>query len=594
MKNFESPSNIAIFIEELIKTPEWKTLKDKTQVFNDRVSKKVKSRGVHCDDVGDIAHTLCSLMGKYDITCDKARLIGLIHDLGHIPYGHAGESVADSIIKEYEFKPEELKEINEVRKLLFGEEYALANPNPCFEHNENSVLRFVTLCREFGFEIDKEIVIGILSHSTSRYKQLPMKLSQQAVRLADKLAYINYDVDDLFASFADKKEEMDALEVLYKKPLLNPNGNEIKIKLSSKEYTLYEFLTKLGSAERIDSFIQASVQDAKVQISKNISKYENYETVLTGCNDIAVELAGLRKVKSKAKTQEEKEIYEDKIKKLNQELYERSPILYAAYEIKNRSDEFIRSGKGLSKETQVTRTNQALSAVGNKDLLNEYIYKTLVKYLQQEIINNQSLTKEDIEKKYEKANIPKEYVDLYFEYIEFKNKQNETILSLAGNSGMVYPEIYTIVNFIGIHSNTQLNELAKIGNLTRNFSDIVLLEIQNLMSDPELYDSQLGVFTKKGMKKRENIVKEHGALIELDFGLEEENIVPTTSDETIEKLVESGYTVKDYSALENTEKKVATVSEFQKETEKVEKEYIDKEKEKLIISKNKNDGGKSL
>lgn len=164
---------------------------------------------------------------------------------------------------------------------------------------------------------------------------------------------------------------------------------------------------------------------------------------------------------------------------------------------------------------------------------------------------------------------------------------------------MIYPEIYTIVNFIGIHSNTQLNELAKIGNLTRKFSDIVLLENQKLMSDPELYNSELGVFTKKGMKKRENIVKEHGALIELDFGLEEENIVPTTSDETIEKLIEAGYTVKDYSTEKNLkenkeEKESENVSKLHEVQKELEVEYINGEKEKLINSENKIDGGKSL
>lgn len=571
MRNFNDSFSIGYFIELLQNTSEWKTLQDKTQVFNERRNSDVKSRGSHCYDVGKIASQLSEQLGGDSVTCDKANLIGLIHDLGHIPYGHAGESVADSIISNYKFSEEEIAQIKHIRKLMFGEEYAAANDKVCFEHNENSVLQYITLCNRFGFEPDKEIIIGILSHSTSRYKKLPPTLCQQAVRLADKLAYINYDVSDLFLSFEGKEEELNALTDMYKKPLLDPSGKEIKIPYNGKEYTLYEFLTELSVEERIESFISASVLDAKTQAGKG--EYADFETVLTGCNDIAVKIADLRKKISKTEVETEKKEYEEKIAQLKSDLYKRNPVLYAAYEIKDRSDDFIRSGVGLSKESQVDRSMQSLSSVGNKDLMNEYFYKTIALYLQNEVKSNEGLTKDQILQKYHSMNMPQDYIDLYFRYLEFRQEQNSIVANLPGNNGTLYPEIYTIVNFVGIHSNTQLTELAKIANLDKRFEQEVLPQVQALLSNSDYYDSEKGIFTKAGNKEREKLVSKYGAKIQVEFGLEEENISPLAEDETIERTKNAGYDIPDYVP---SSKKV-TLDMFRKASSEAEKEHIAKE-----------------
>lgn len=572
MRNFNDSFSIGYFIERLEETREWKSLQDKTQVFNNRIKEDVKSRGSHCYDVGNIAFELTQQLDGDFVTCDKARLIGLIHDLGHIPYGHAGESVATDIIEKYKFTEEEQAQIMTVRRFLFGNDYVdKCEKNICFEHNENSVLQYITLCNRFGFEPDEEIIIGILSHSTSRYKELPLSLSQQAVRLADKLAYINYDVDDLFLSFEGKEEEMSALRKMYEEPLLDPSGKEIKVPFNGKEYTLYEFLTQLSSADRIKSFVDASVMDAKNQSLRGIDKYKNYGTILTGCNDIIVEIAGLRKDKKKTKEEVEKIKIDNKIEELRVELYRRSPVLYAAYEIKERSDNFIRSGIGLTKESQVDRSMQSISSVGNKDLMNEYFYKSIVLYLERETKNNVGLSKEQIIEKYRLSDIPQEYVDLYLEYLDFKKEQNDLIANLPGNDGTLYPEIYTIVNFIGIHSNTQLTRLAKIGGLRINFEREVLPQVQALISNEEYYDSKNGVFTKAGNEAREELVSKYGAQIKVEFGLEEENIISVASDKSIERTMEAGYNVPDYEPTV----KAISVEKFREVASTQEREYIE-------------------
>ena len=336
------------FVEEIRETESWKRLQDKTQVFDERVSREIKTRGSHSVDVAMIAENLCMKLGADEITQAKAYLVGILHDLGHIAYGHAGESVAQDYLEHYDFTQEERDRIFELRKLIFGEKYALANNDKItFEHNENSVLAYLTLCKECGYVPDENIIIGIISHSTSRYENLPPLLFQQAVRLADKIAYINYDIQDLFTSFKNKPDELSALNKMYEeKPLKDPDDNEITIKMpDGRNMTFIEFV-RLSADEKINLFIMEAVRDAKVQKANPENKYRELETVLTVCNDLVVKISDFRKKIRKAVTEEDKEKLEQELKALNKKLYERSPLLYAFYEVKNRSDEYIRTGKG--------------------------------------------------------------------------------------------------------------------------------------------------------------------------------------------------------------------------------------------------------
>ena len=556
--DFNEITNVSLFVSLLTETKEWAALLDKTQVFNERKD-GVKSRGAHCGDVADTSRNLVALLGGDSLKQERAYLTGLIHDLGHIPYGHAGESIADSIIKDHEFNENELSNIRELKKILFGEKYVNTGKNgePCFEHNENSVIEYITLCNRFGFTPDQEIILGILAHSTSRYKEVPKSLVTQAVRLADKLAYINYDVDDLNISFANKEEELNALKEMYDKPLLDPDGNEVKIVLSDgRSLSISEFI-RLPSKERVNILVDETVREAREYLTNHPEKQSEYETYLTGCNDIMVSLSNLKNDLKKGKiTKEEHDI---KKKELERELYQRSPIMFAAYEIKSRSDGYIRTGAGLSLKSQEERTYNAQSAVGNFDLRNEYIYKSLVTLMENVIKNNTDITKlnEPLRSELEKYN-------------KFKEEQNSTIKNLPGNTnGITFPEIYSIVNFIGIHSNTELNELAMSLGIMEKYDKEVLPLIQAMQVNPELYDKEKGILTKKGKEVRESIVTKYGAKIRLSFGLEEESLIPTVSDEIIELLELQGYEIGDESKS-NEER----LEEFRSKLSAKDQEYV--------------------
>ena len=324
---FDSDFNIRYFSSLLRNSKQWELLQDKTQVFNERVNSEVKTRGSHSEDVASIAEVLCRELGADATTVSKAGLIGLLHDLGHIAYGHAGESVAADYLENYSYTEQEKKEIFELRKLIYGEKYATDNKKITFEHNENSVLQYLMLCKEHGFEPDKEIITGILSHSTSRYKDLPPELYQQAVRLSDKIAYINYDLQDLFLSFENKPEELAALNDMYDDPLKDPDGKEIPIVLpDGRRITMLEFVN-LSTKEKIDMFVMEAVRDAKKQKMNPKEEYQHFDTILTGCNDIVVAMAAKTKAKKKAKTKEEEDSIQREIDQLSRELYEKSFII---------------------------------------------------------------------------------------------------------------------------------------------------------------------------------------------------------------------------------------------------------------------------
>lgn len=557
--DFNDIANISMFTSLLASTPEWIALLDKTQVFNTRKD-GVKSRGAHCGDVAITARNLVTTLGGDGLKAERAYLTGLIHDLGHIPYGHAGESIADSIIQDHEFTKEELDNIKEIKTLLFGSQYTNTgkNGNPCFEHNENSVIQYITLCNRFGFVPDQEIILGIISHSTSRYLEVPNSLVAQAVRLADKIAYINYDVDDLRISLEGHEEELEALNSIYKKPLLDPDGNIVKIGLpDGRQLTIEEFV-KLSSQERVNILVDETVREAKEYLSAHPDKQSQYETYLTGCNDIMVSLSKLKTELKKGTITKEK--YNVLKKDLERELYKRSPIMYGAYEIKARSDGYIRTGEGLSLETQEDRTFHAQSAVGNPDLKNEYIYKSLVTLMEKIINSNTNID-----------TLPDVLKNEMENYKKFKEEQEKVIKNLPGNTkGITYPEIYTIVNFIGIHSNTDLNEIAIKLGIMENYDKEVLPLIQAIQVNPELYNQEKGILTSKGKEVRESIVTKYGTKIHLSYGLEEESLIPTVSDEVIELLELQGYEIGDAPSKSSEER----LQEFRSKLSEKDQEYV--------------------
>lgn len=139
----------------------FRRLKDKTQVFLTPEGDHYRTRLTHTLEVSQIARTVAKAL---QLNVDLVEAIALGHDLGHTPFGHAGEKVLNQL-----------------------------SPDG-FRHNRQS-LRVVELLEKDGkgLNLTWEVRDGILHHQTSGTPSTP---EGQIVRICDKIAYIHHDMDD--------------------------------------------------------------------------------------------------------------------------------------------------------------------------------------------------------------------------------------------------------------------------------------------------------------------------------------------------------------------------------------------------------------
>lgn len=147
--------------DRIIHCQSFRRLKHKTQVFLAPSGDHYRTRLTHTLEVAQIARTIARALGLNE---DLTEAIALGHDLGHTPFGHAGER-------------------------------ALAQLSPTgFKHYEQSV-RMVDFIEKNGegLNLTYEVRNGILCHTSGKDADT---LEGQIIRIADKIAYINHDIDD--------------------------------------------------------------------------------------------------------------------------------------------------------------------------------------------------------------------------------------------------------------------------------------------------------------------------------------------------------------------------------------------------------------
>ncbi len=147
--------------DRIIHSKSFRRLKDKTQVFLTPEGDHYRTRLTHTLEVSQNARTIAKALRLNE---DLAEAIALGHDLGHTPFGHAGE-----------------RALNEICPLGF-------------EHSVQSV-RTVDILEKngIGLNLTMEVRDGILNHQT---KGTPSTLEGKIVRFSDKIAYIYHDMDD--------------------------------------------------------------------------------------------------------------------------------------------------------------------------------------------------------------------------------------------------------------------------------------------------------------------------------------------------------------------------------------------------------------
>lgn len=148
-------------VDRIVHSKSFRRLMHKTQVFLSPEGDHYRTRMTHTLEVARISRTIALALG---LNVDLAEAVAMGHDLGHTPFGHAGEVALSE---------------------------CLGKP---FRHNEQS-LRVVDELENNGrgMNLTYEVRMGILGHTG---QHIPETLEGQIVRRADRIAYVNHDIDD--------------------------------------------------------------------------------------------------------------------------------------------------------------------------------------------------------------------------------------------------------------------------------------------------------------------------------------------------------------------------------------------------------------
>ena len=147
--------------DRILHSKAFRRLKDKTQVFLSPQGDHYRTRLTHTLEVSQTARTIAKALKLNE---DLVEAIALGHDLGHTPFGHAGEAALDAVCPEG------------------------------FSHYKQSIRVVELLERDGrGLNLTWEVKDGILNHRTAGH---PGTLEGQIVRLCDKISYIHHDMDD--------------------------------------------------------------------------------------------------------------------------------------------------------------------------------------------------------------------------------------------------------------------------------------------------------------------------------------------------------------------------------------------------------------
>lgn len=151
----------------------FRRMKHKTQVFLSPAGDHYRTRLTHTLEVTQIARTISRALKLNE---DLTEAIALGHDLGHTPFGHAGESVLDALV------------------------------SGGFRHNEQS-LRVVEVLEYDGkgLNLTWEVRDGIVNHTSSGH---PATVEGKVVAFADRIAYLNHDIDDAIRAGVLSEEQV--------------------------------------------------------------------------------------------------------------------------------------------------------------------------------------------------------------------------------------------------------------------------------------------------------------------------------------------------------------------------------------------------
>jgi dGTPase len=168
--------------DRIVHSKAFRRLRNKTQVWIDPAQDHFRTRLTHTLETTGISRGVARALGLNE---DLVEAVGLGHDLGHTPFGHTGEDALDEQLRE-----------------RFG---------LSFRHNEHSLRVVDVIEREGrGLNLTEEVRDGILNHTGSVE---PQTLEGRIVRIVDRVAYINHDIDDALRAGVLSPDELPRAEI---------------------------------------------------------------------------------------------------------------------------------------------------------------------------------------------------------------------------------------------------------------------------------------------------------------------------------------------------------------------------------------------
>jgi dGTPase len=168
--------------DRIVHCKAFRRLKHKTQVFIAPEGDHYRTRLTHTLEASGIARNVARALGLNE---DLTEAIGFGHDLGHPPFGHIGEQVLDRCLQE---------------------RYGVR-----FRHNEHSLRVVERLERDGrGLNLTVQVRDGILHHTGTG---IPATMEGRIVRVVDRIAYINHDIDDALRAGVIERSDLPAAEI---------------------------------------------------------------------------------------------------------------------------------------------------------------------------------------------------------------------------------------------------------------------------------------------------------------------------------------------------------------------------------------------
>jgi len=168
--------------DRIVHSKAFRRLRNKTQVWIDPAHDHFRTRLTHTLETTGISRGVARALGLNE---DLVEAIGLGHDLGHTPFGHTGEDALDDQLQDH---------------------FGLA-----FRHNEHSLRVVDALERDGrGLNLTEEVRDGILNHTGPGE---PATLEGKIVRIVDRVAYINHDIDDAVGAGVLTQNELPEEEI---------------------------------------------------------------------------------------------------------------------------------------------------------------------------------------------------------------------------------------------------------------------------------------------------------------------------------------------------------------------------------------------